>query len=270
MMPETMSLASEFHENGFLVLPTVLSTAQVARCNAAIDADLASHPEEWVRFSDSFVQAVDILPRREDFDAIIELPPVLALLRDELIGPDVTFEEFSIILRNPTAEGADHKAWHRDILRSFERRFEIDAISAVYYLTDVTATDHCFSIIPGTHGPRADLRPEAVVPGMEVDVMAPAGSVILFHARCLHSGKLKPQSRQRRTLHLYYSRAAGPRTSEWSTIPERLYATGNPLFAKWNRTDVIDGTGRKPRDLDPALGTAALLAEVHRRASRRT
>jgi hypothetical protein len=261
-----MSVASEFLESGFAVLPNVLRETELAELNAAIDEDMRASPAEWVYFSDSFIQTVDILPRRSDFDGVIEHPAVLPVLR-ELIGPDLTFEEFSIILRNPTTEGSDHKSWHRDIIRSFDRRFEIDAISAIFYLTDVTESDHCFSIIPGTHGPRADLRPEDIQPGMEVDLVAPAGSVVLFHARCLHSGKLKPHSRQRRTLHLYYSRMTGPRTSEWSSIPERLYGSGNPLYGKWNRADVIDGTGRKPRDLDPMIGAAAMLREVQRRAN---
>jgi ectoine hydroxylase-related dioxygenase (phytanoyl-CoA dioxygenase family) len=263
-----MDLASRLREHGFVVIPNAMTPLEIEALNAAIDADIAENPKEWVWFSESFIQTVDILPRRTDFDRVIEHPASLDLLQ-KVIGPDVTFEEFSIIIRNPTAEGSDHKSWHRDIVRSFDRRFEIDAISAIYHLTDVTEADHCFSIIPGTHDRLADLRPEDVRPGMEVDLIAPAGSIILFHARCLHSGKLKPNSRQRRTLHLYYSRSTGPRTSEWSTIPERLYRTGNPLYSKYKRTDVIDGTGRKPFDLDCAMSTAEMLREVQRRANSR-
>lgn len=263
-----MTLASEFESNGFVVMPGILPPSQVEAVNTAIDEDMQRNPEEWVWFSESFVQTVDILPRRTEFDALIEHPALLPLLQ-ELTGPDTTFEELSILIRNFTVQGSDHKSWHRDIIRDFDRRFEINAISAIFYLTDVTESDHCFSIIPGTHGPRADLRPEDIHEGMEVDIVAPAGSVVLFHARCLHSGKLKPQSSQRRTAHLYYSRESGPRTSEWSSIPERLYGTGKPLYSKWNRTDVIEGTGKKPRDLDPAAGTAALLRAAQKRASQK-
>ena len=206
MDPE--KLASYFEENGFVVLPEALPKPHVEELNRAIDFDLSAHPMEWAHFSESFVQTVDVLPRTSVFDRTIEHPKILELLR-RLIGEDLTFEEFSILIRNPTKETSDHKSWHRDIIRDFERRFEIDAISLVYYLTDVTDKDHCFSIIPGTHGPRAAMRPEEVEPGMEVDLLALAGTAILFHARCLHSGKLKPESRQRRTLHVYYSRASG-------------------------------------------------------------
>ena len=252
-----------FERDGFVVLPGVLDAGVVAEVNGAIERDLAGHPAEWAHFSDSFIQAVDLLPRCGEFDGLIEHPAVLELL-ERLLGPDVTFEELSVILRNPTREGSDHKSWHRDIVRDYERRFEIRAISAVYYLTDVTERDHCFSIIPGTHDRRAGMRPEDVEPGMEVDLLAPAGSVILFHARCLHSGKLKPESRQRRTVHLYYSKAGLPRTSEWSSMPERLRG---PLYAKAGRPDVMEGTGRKPRGLAAGLPLLEVLREAQRRAA---
>ncbi len=268
-----MDVTQEFDRNGYLLLPEVLPAGQVRELNTAIDRYLTGYPDEWVHFSESLLQTVDVLPNVADFDGTLENPVILGVLR-ELIGDDLTFEEFSIILRNPTREGSDHKSWHRDITRDYDRRMEIDAISVVYYLTDVTESDHCFSIIPGTHGPLVDLRPDDVQPGMEVDLTGAAGTAFLFHARSIHSGKLKPESRQRRTLHLYYSRAGKPRTSEWTRIPARLYEKRLPslpplLYSKWNSTDIFEGTGKKPRDLDPAMPAVEMLREVQRRANRR-
>ena len=97
---------------------------------------------------------------------------------------------------------------------------------------------------------------------------------MLFHARCLHSGKLKPTSRERRTLHIYYSRNDQARTSEWSDIPERLHRKHDPtlppqLYSKWNLTDVFEGTGKKPKDLDPSMSAADMIREVQRRANQK-
>jgi ectoine hydroxylase-related dioxygenase (phytanoyl-CoA dioxygenase family) len=189
-----------------------------------------------------------------------------------LIGEKISFEEFSIMLRNPTDQVRDMKGWHRDLTRDYCRRKEIDAVSLVYYLTDVREGDHCFSIIPETHNRLVDLRPEEVASGMEFDVTGPAGTALIFHARCLHAGKLKPNSRQRRTLHLYYARSDQPRTSEWSDIPERLHkkvdlALPRGFYSKWNVTEVFEGTGKKPRDIDPSMSTADILREVQRRAN---
>jgi ectoine hydroxylase-related dioxygenase (phytanoyl-CoA dioxygenase family) len=268
---EGRQLRVEFEERGFLVIPDILSQDQLSAINRSIEHYLEVYPDHWVKFSESLIQTGNVLPDVSDFDFAIENPKALEVLLS-LIGEKITFEEFSIMLRNPTDQVQDMKGWHRDLTRDYSRRKEIDAVSLVYYLTDVTESDHCFSIIPETHNRLVDLKPQDVAPGMEFDVTGPAGTALIFHARCLHSGKLKPKSRQRRTLHLYYARSDQPRTSEWSDIPERLYRKVDPalprgLYSKWNVTEVFEGTGRKPRDLDPSMSTAEMVREVQRRAN---
>src|SRR5262249_15125947 len=211
----------EFNERGFVVVPNALTGEEVARLNRAIDDDLRKFPEAWLKFNEEVIQTVDMIARTSELDLAIENPVPLELLR-KVIGEDITFEEFDVMIREPSSSAQDFKAWHRDLIRDYNRRMEIGYISVLYYLTDVTDRDHCFSIIPETHGRLVDLRPEEVKPGSEVDVLGPAGAAIIFHGRCIHSGKLKPQARQRRTLHVYYWSAAYPRASEWTPIPRRL------------------------------------------------
>jgi ectoine hydroxylase-related dioxygenase (phytanoyl-CoA dioxygenase family) len=217
------------------------------------------------------VQSFNVLPRPPAFDAAIENQLTLGQLRG-LLGEEISFEEFSIMIRCPSTRTMDIKSWHRDITCDYERRKEIQAISLIYYLTDVAETDHCFSIIPETHNRLVDYRLDDVVPGMERDLLGPAGTAVLFDVRCLHSGKLKPTSRERRTLHFYYSRNGQARTSEWSDIPERLHRKYDPalpsrLYSKWNLAEVFEGTGKKPKDLDPAMPAAEMIREVQRRAN---
>ncbi len=263
-----------FQRDGFVVIPDALSSAQVARLNTAFTRYETAFPQEWSHFSESFIHTADVLPRMDDFDTTIENPVVLPFLQ-RLLGDKLAFEELSLMVRNPTTNVGELKGWHRDVVRAFDRRHEIKVVSVVYYLTDVTEGDHCFSIIPGTHdGPRADLRPEDVTPGMEVDAIGPAGSAFVFHARCIHAGKLKPDSRPRRTMHLYYGQYGEPRSSEWTTIPPRLahkQVLGLPpwLYAKADVRDIIDGTGRKPRDVPPDMTTAQMLIHVQRRANQK-
>ena len=265
-------LLEEFHEQGFVVVPDALSSEQVSAFNRAVDQYLKEFPEEWIHFNESLVQTVNVLPHTSDFDLAIENPVTLHILRG-LLGEKISFEEFSILIRYPTARTMDMKSWHRDITRDYERRMEIQAISLIYYLSDVTESDHCFSIIPKSHNRLVDLKPDDVNPGAECDVLGAAGSALIFHARCLHSGKLKPNSRERRTLHLYYACSDQARTSEWSDIPERLYAKVDPvlpprLYSKWNVTEVFEGTGKKPKDLDPSMSAAEMIKEVQRRANK--
>lgn len=119
----------------------------------------------------------------------------------------------------------------------------------IYYLTDVSEKDHRFSIIPETHQRLVDMRPEEVHPGDEVDITGPAGTAMIFHARCIHSAKVTENSRERRTLHLYYWDAQHPRTSITSQIPPRLYEKIDPrlppkLYSKWKVTDTLDAIGK--------------------------
>lgn len=267
-------MQADFDRDGFLIVPEALSPKTVAALDRAFLDHLDRWPEDWARFSDSFITTPDVLPRTDAFDVAIENPVLFPLL-ERLIGPDLAFEELDLIQRKPVADTGELKGWHRDIIRAFDRRFEIKPISVVYYLTDVTENDHCFSIVPGTHGPRADLRPEDITPGMETDALGPKGSAFVFHARCIHAGKLKPRSKERRTLHLYFGRASEPRTSEWTNIPARLADKRDPalppsLYAKARMKESVDGVGRRPRDLPPGTSTADQLLHVQRAANRKT
>lgn len=263
------ALTHEFGERGLIVLQSVLSLEDVNRVNQAIDEHRERYPDDWCRLSDSMLQCVNVLPKTDAFDFTIENPSLLDLLV-EFIGKDVTFESFSIMIRDPTENLDEIKEWHRDTIRDYKRRKEIDEVSLIYYLTDVTESDHLFSIIPETHNRLIDLRPGHHRFEQEFDVCGPAGTAILFHGRCIHTGKLKRKSRQRRTLHIYYSRASGPRTAEWSDIPPRLYEKTDPflpplLYSKWNCSDVIDGAGKKPQNVNPKLTPTEVFAEAMRR-----
>ncbi|HVP48599.1 MAG TPA: phytanoyl-CoA dioxygenase family protein [Bryobacteraceae bacterium] len=265
------SPAQEFHERGFLIIPGALSAEQLSRLNRAVDEDCERHGNQWVTFDESLIETPDVLSRTAEFDFTIENLRPLGILRS-LIGELITFEEFEILIRNPTNKTQDLKAWHRDATRDYSRRMEIEYVSLVYYLTDVTENDHCLSIIPGSHYGLVDLKPAEVTPGTEFDVIGPAGTAVIFHGRSIHAGKLKPRSRQRRTLHIYYARADQPRYSEWTEIPPRLYQKADPrlpplLYSKWNATQVFEGVGKKPRDLPPSMPVAEMIREVQRRAN---
>jgi hypothetical protein len=266
------ALALEFHERGFLIIPNALSSTQLSLLNGVVDRDLEKHKDKWVTFDESLIETPDVISRTGEFDFTIENPLTLGIMR-YFLGELITFEEFEIIIRNPTAKTQDVKAWHRDATRDYNRRMEIEYVSLVYYLTDVTERDHCLSIIPGSHYGRVDLNPMEVTPGSEFDVIGPAGTAVIFHGRCIHSGKLKPHSRQRRTLHVYYARSDQHRYSEWTEIPERLYNKTDDLlppllYSKWNPAAVFEGVGKKPRDLPSSMSTAEMIREVQRRANR--
>jgi ectoine hydroxylase-related dioxygenase (phytanoyl-CoA dioxygenase family) len=262
-------MAAEFERNGFLCVERALNDEQIASFNAAVDRHRRAFPDDWLELSDSFCEGTNVLPHTADFDEAIENPKTLEILR-AIIGETITFEEFAIMLRNPTANLKEVKGWHRDIVREFDRRMEIDAISIMFYLTDVSDTDHCFAIIPESHNRLVDVNPRDVPPDAGVDVTGPAGTAVIFHARAIHNARLKQNSTQRRTLQAYYSHWRDQRTNEWTEIPPRLYQkqdTNLPphFYAKWNVKNILEGVGKRPADLDPGLSMSQVIKEVQRR-----
>lgn len=267
---ELRQMAADFEQDGFLRIEHALNGEQVSRFNAAVDRHRAAYPGDWIELSDSFCEGTNVLPHTADFDEAIENPKTLEILR-AILGETITFEEFAIMLRNPTANLNEVKGWHRDIVREYERRMEIDAVSIMMYLSDVSDTDHCFAIVPESHNRLVDLNPLHIPATAGVDLIGPAGTAVIFHARAIHNARLKQNSTQRRTLQAYYSQWRDQRTAEWSEIPPRLYQKDDPslpphFYAKWNVTNILEGVGKRPSDLDPNLPLSQVIREVQRRA----
>jgi len=266
---ELKQMAQQFDVYGYLLVENALSSEQVARFNETVDRHLEAYPADWIELSDSYCEGTNVLPNTADFDAAIENPMTLDILR-AIIGEQITFEEFAIMIRNPTANLKEVKGWHRDIVRQYDRRMEIDAVSVLMYLTDVGPTDHCFCIVPETHNRLVEIDPLDVPPDAGVDLIGPAGTAVIFHARAIHSGRLKENSSKRQTLQAYYSRWRDQRTAEWSDIPPRLYQKTDPtlpprFYAKWNVTNILDGVGKRPPGIDRDLPLSEVIKEVQRR-----
>ena len=66
-----------------------------------MDRHLRDFPDDWISLSDSFCEGTNVLPHTADFDEAIENPKTLEVLR-AILGEEMTFEEFAIMLRNPT------------------------------------------------------------------------------------------------------------------------------------------------------------------------
>ena len=91
-----------------------------------------------------------------------------------------------------------------------------------------------------------------------------------YCARAIHNARLKQNSTQRRTLQAYYSSRLDQRTNEWTQIPPRPYQKKDPalpphFYSKWHVTNILEGVGKRPPDLDPNLPLAEAIKEVQRR-----
>jgi hypothetical protein len=101
----------------------------------------------------------------------------------------------------------------------------ITALSAIYYLTDVDETTPRYCLIPASQyidepkkvGEAGEAREN------EVDMMGPAGSVILVNAGIWHCGKWGHSPHERRTVHIYYTQSTTPPMANHTLYPRRLW-----------------------------------------------
>lgn len=143
----------EYARTGYQVVPGALSGDQVDAINAAIDRDLAASTPFWLeREHGQVALSVYALLAHEALDVTMRPPSLLPLL-EGILGPELCAEEHSVRIRRPH-DGEPYCHWHRDGggRPSLARRgpFYTAYVSVAYYLSDVDASTHTFSVIPGS------------------------------------------------------------------------------------------------------------------------
>jgi ectoine hydroxylase-related dioxygenase (phytanoyl-CoA dioxygenase family) len=220
------AVVESFKEKGFLVIPDALAKSEVEALNGAIDTDQAVYPQLWqVRGEGGRQQSVAALLSSGAFDIAIRHPSIWPAI-EEIMGAEVCFEEFSIMVRLAYAGEPLAPSWHRDTGHWLEHPYCVKNLSVVYYLTDVDADSHCFAIVPE----RVEQKKEA--PDQRdgeggIEIYATAGTAILFNAASCHAGIVKRTERERRTIHIYYGHRSQPILSNHTLCPRRLLESAN-------------------------------------------
>jgi ectoine hydroxylase-related dioxygenase (phytanoyl-CoA dioxygenase family) len=173
----------------------------------------------------------------------------------------------------PRGEQWHHKNWHRDGGRHvLTDPLLLWKAQAIFFLGDVDDSTHCFSIAPESveekralaaepdedYGETVARTWEPAQPLGEsrgVDLHGKAGSAVIVNSASVHAGCVRQTPSERRTLHIYYSRATQPCVSVHTRVPRRLVESVDPVL--WQLF------GRKPNKttLD-TLGARALSAEA--------
>lgn len=215
-----------FAEHGYVVLGNALGSAEVAALNSAIDADRTAHPALWqARGEGGRIQSVTALLSCRGFDATIRHPSVLPVI-EEIMGSELCFEEFSIMLRPAYAGEPLAPSWHRDTAHWTGHSLCVKNLSLVYYLTDVDASSHCFAVVPEGVESKKNAPDERSGDG-GIELYGAAGTAILFNAASCHAGIVKETARERRTIHIYYGHRSQPVLSNHTLVPRRLLASAD-------------------------------------------
>jgi ectoine hydroxylase-related dioxygenase (phytanoyl-CoA dioxygenase family) len=181
-----------FEANGYLVLPEVLSAAELEVVREGADraeAEWLADPERpgWRR--ESIRQLPSIIEYDDVFLDLLEHPVVLPAVR-ELIGDDIALL-FSDYYISPPHTGS-HISWHQDAgLLGVFHPLSTMYVKAFFLLSDVGEEGGATALIPGSHKFLDDVaipEPEdpTQMPG-HVRMAFPAGTVWLFHSRAFHA-----------------------------------------------------------------------------------
>ncbi len=194
----------------------------MASWNAAIDTHRQSFGRLWAeRGEGGRAQTVHMLLSCPVLDVGIWHPDVLPLVV-ELVGEDVVCEEHSVMIRAPITGEPPATSWHRDMRNDPDHALGIHGLSVVYYLTDVDASSHCFSVVPESATAKRSSELPACDGNGGRDLLGPAGTAVLFNGGSCHAGRLRQTDRQRRTVHIYFGRRQQPPLSEHTIFPRRL------------------------------------------------
>ncbi len=209
---------ASYHENGYLVLPDVLSESELAALRAAADA----LDEERLRRggAERTVAIHDVIFLQEAFMTAAHHPALVGA-SVQLVGENLHLIQARVHWK-PIAKGEGAVEWHQDY--PFHPLTNYDVLAATFLLDDTTVQNGALQAIPGSHkrGPlnhhdtdgafvgrcthAEDYAPD-VANGNLYDLVGPAGSMTIHHGNLLHYTHPNNSDTPRRAL--VYQIAAG-------------------------------------------------------------
>ncbi len=203
-VPQLNRLLEQFHRDGFLVLPGILSKEEVSRLRAGVEryfeepcpeADLYGMPRMW---------RPKMFERGPEFEALIDHPAVIDLV-EAILGADCHLIAMSALRTEP---GAGISGWHADETVRFPRSVDVPldpripmpcfVVNLNYYLCDVDENLGPTQFVSGSHRSGRQPRPEDYdaqgnphYEGKRVfSAVGPAGTAVLWHDQTWHRGAI--------------------------------------------------------------------------------
>lgn len=201
----------QLDEDGFAPLPGILSKPQVdafrTRLSELTAAEGAAAGRE-VHQEAGTDRLSDLVNKDPMFDVCFTHPTVLAAIA-HVLG------DFKLSSLNSRAAlpGQGHQALHTDWGDPVEAG-DYQVCNSIWLLDDFTAENGATRVIPGSH--RWGKRPSDVMDDPAADhvdqiqLIAPAGTVVIFNSHLWHGGTLNRSTAPRRAMHSYFTRRHHP------------------------------------------------------------
>lgn len=202
---------ADLDRNGFLPLYEILTQGEVDKFNARLaeitaaegaEAGLEVHQEEGTD------RLADLVNKDPMFEVCLSHPRVLAAIH-HVLG---TFKMFSLNSR-AALPGKGHQGLHTDYGEPVQPG-DYRVCNSIWLLDDFTAENGATRVVPGSHlggvlpgqamADPADDHPD------QVQLLAPAGTVVVFNSHLWHGGTLNKSDRPRRAMHSAFCRRGIP------------------------------------------------------------
>ncbi len=204
---------AQLDTDGFAPLYGILSPDEVAAFGARL-AELSriegSRAGAEVHQEAGTDRLSDLVNKDPMFQVCFTHPVVLAAIR-HVLG------EFRLSSLNSRAAhpGQGHQGLHADWgVLGEEEHFQV--CNSIWLLDDFTADNGATRVVPGSHRKRGKAPadelggdPKATHPD-EVQLLAPAGTVVVFNSHVWHGGTRNNTDRPRRAMHSYFARRNVP------------------------------------------------------------
>ena len=243
----TAESKQQLRDQGYLIFPALLSGDDVARFNErveelfAIEGDGAGGEFKTEPGARRIANAVD---KGVIFEKVIETPVVLEAI-EVVLGAD--FKLSSLNIRSANPHNGCAQPLHVDS-GALPDALGNSVCNSVWLLDDFTERNGALRVVPGSH--KWGLAPE---PGVHVDgeilVTGRAGDVVVMNAHMWHGGSENFTDRQRRAMHVYYTRGDKPQQQYQkrlvrADVQARLSPLGRRLLALDDpRNDELSATG---------------------------
>lgn len=202
VLTPTPEVLAQFHRDGFLVVPDVLTPTEVATLKAGVEKAFAAHSPEAELYHMQEIWRPKMFGHGQEFEALIDHPGIAQFI-DHLLGEECHMIANSALRTSP---GKTITFWHADECVRFpiprgvmlDPRIEMPAfiINAHYYLDDVDEEVGPTQFIPGSH--RSGLYPgeldndasgNPTWNGQGIfNAVGKAGTCVLWHDQTWHRG----------------------------------------------------------------------------------
>ena len=246
-----------YHDNGFLVVPGLVSAADVAALRAdAMRICRGEYPHPKLEPMDKDLDDAEVLrnflcihfPHKVSpvmLDKGVKHPGLAAVLQ-RIIGPDVKCMQSMLFVKPPGFQG---QAWHQDEIYIPTR--DRSLTGGWIALDDATIENGCLYVIPGSHkwvlyDQRTHDNPDefdfaaesfGFDDSGEIPVEVKAGDVVLFNGYLLHRSRRNRSQAFRRVLVNHYMNA-------WSRLPWQLQEGDSA--SRGDYRDIVMVSGEDP------------------------